>query len=380
MRRLPILLAGLLLTLPARADITIGAVLSLTGPAASLGIPARNTLDLAPKQIAGQPVRLIVLDDGSDSTGAVRAARKLVDEEKVDALIGPSVTPTSLAVLDVAGSSGTPMVSLAGSGSIITPQEGARRWAFKMVPNEQVATNQNAADMKKHGVKTLAHIGFANAFGDAFIAAQEASAKAAGIENLMQVRYNLADTSVTPQVLRLMQAKPDAVFVAGSGTPGVTPILELRNRGYTGRIYTNQGVSNADVLRVGGRALEGMVFGAVPVLVAEQLDDKNPVKAPALAYVHAYEAKYGPGSRSLFGAMAWDAFNLIAKAAPTALKAAKPGTPEFRLALRDAMERVTGMPGAQAMFNLSPTDHSGGDPASQVLVTVKDGKWTYLRE
>ena len=363
----------------ARADITLGAVLSLTGPGAGLGIPERNTIELLPKAMAGQAVRWVVLDDGSDTTAAVRAVRKLIDEERVDAILGPSTTPNSLAVLEAVGAAGVPAISLAGSSAVIEPPEGNKRWAFKLIPSERVATVQIVARMVAKGERTLGHIGFANSLGDGYITALKAQAAEKRIESVAEVRYNPADQSVTPQVLRLMAAKPDAVFVAASSTPATTPILELRARGYAGPIYTVQGIAGPDALRVGGKALDGVMFSAVPVLVAEQMDDGDPVKAPALEYVRAYEGKYGPGSRSLFGATLWDGFLLIQAAAPEALKAGQPGTPAFRTALRDAMERVTGLAATEAVFSLSPTDHSGAQADSQVMVEIRDGAYQVLK-
>ena len=289
------LVALLLAALPARADVTIGAVLSLTGPGAGLGIPERNTIELLPKTIAGQAVRWVVLDDASDTTAAVRAARKLVDEEHVDAILGPSTTPNSLAMLDPAGAAGVPFVSLAGSSSVIEPPEGNRRWAFKLIPSERVATVQIVDHMLAHGWKRLAHIGFANALGDGYIGALTAQGRERGIESVVDVRYNPADTSVTPQVLRVLAAKPDAVFVAASSSPATTPIIELRSRGYTGPIYTVQGIAGPDALRVGGKALDGVMFSSVPVLVAEQIAPANPVREPALAYVRAYRGQVWAG-------------------------------------------------------------------------------------
>ncbi|HYZ64449.1 MAG TPA: ABC transporter substrate-binding protein [Acetobacteraceae bacterium] len=377
--RFVLALAFLLASLPARADITIGAVLSLTGPGAGLGIPERNTIELLPKTIAGQAVRWVVLDDTSDTTATVRNARKLIDEEHVDAILGPSTTPNSLAMLDPAGSGGVPFVSLAGSSSVIEPPEGNRRWAFKLIPSERVATVQIVDHMLAHGWKTLAHIGFANALGDGYIAALTVQAKARGIESVLDVRYNPADTSVTPQVLRVIAAKPDAVFVAASSTPATTPIIELRARGYARPIYTVQGIAGPDALRVGGKALDGVMFSSVPVLVAEQMPEGNPVREPALAYVRAYEGKYGPGSRSLFGATMWDGFLLVAAGAEPALKEALPGTAAFRTALRDAMERVKELPGCEAIFTLTQTDHSGAQANSQVMVEIRDGGYRVLK-
>ena len=361
--------------LPARADITVGALLSLTGPGAGLGIPEKNTIDLLPKTIAGQPVRWVVLDDASDTTASVRAAHKMVDEEHVDAVLGPSTTPNSVAVLDVFGPASTPFISLSGSSNMIVPPEGSRRWAFKMLPSEAVATAQMAADMKKRGVKTLANIGFANALGDGYISAMQAEADKLGIKSVAEVRYNPNDTSVAPQALRIMAAQPDAVFVAASATPATTPVIELRQRGYKGLIYTVQGIAGPDAIRVGGKSLDGVLFSAVPVLVAEQVPDGTPAKKPAMAFVSAFEGKNGPGSRSLFGATMWDGFFLIDAAVPAALRAGQPGTEAFRTALRDAMEHVQDLAGSQGVNSMTPGDHSGTDPDSQVMVEIRDGTY-----
>ena len=372
------LLLSLLLAGTAHAEVTIGAVLSLTGPAAGLGIPERNTIELLPTSIGGEHVRWIVLDDASDTTAAVRAGRKLIEEEHVDVIIGPSNTANSIALLDVIGAAGVPMISLSGSSAVNEPPEGNRRWAFKLIPSERVATVQILDTMQRTGQATLGDIGFANALGDGYINALEAQGNERGIKTLLQVRYNPGDTSVTPQVLRLTQARPDAVFVAASATPATTPVIELRARGYTGQIYTVQGIAGPDAIRVGGRALDGVMFSSVPVLVAEQLVDGHPVKAEAMRFVQAYEGKYGPGTRSLFGATMWDTFLLVSAATPTALKAGSPGTPTFRTALRDAMEKIRGLPGAEAVFSLSPTDHSGAQADSQVMIEIRDGAYRLL--
>ena len=372
------LLLSLLLASTAHAEVTIGAVLSLTGPAAGLGIPERNTIELLPTSIGSEKVRWIVLDDASDTTAAVRAARKLIEEEHVDVILGPSNTANSVALLDVIGAAGVPMISLSGSSAVNEPPEGNRRWAFKLIPSERVATVQILDTMQRTGKTTLGDIGFANALGDGYINALEAQGNERGIKTLLQVRYNPVDTSVTPQVLRLTQARPDAVFVAASATPATTPIIELRARGYTGQIYTVQGIAGPDAIRVGGRALDGVMFSSVPVLVAEQLAPGHPVKAEAMRFVQAYEGKYGPGTRSLFGATMWDAFLLVSAATPAALKAGPPGTPAFRTALRDAMENVRGLPGAEAVFSLTSTDHSGAQADSQVMVEIRDGAYRLL--
>jgi len=371
--RAALLVLLMLLAAPARADVTLGAVLSLTGPGAVLGIPARNTIELLPKTMGGEPVRWVVLDDGTDPAAAVRAVRKLVEEERVDAILGPSTVPSSVAVLDAAAS--TPFLSLAGSNSMIEPPEGARRWAFKLNPWEGFATAQMAEHMERAGVTTLGMIGFATSLGDSFFAVMRADAAAQGIKVVDEQRYNPGDASVAPQVLRLLQSRPGAVFVAGSAAPAALPITELRARGFNGPIYTVMGIAGPDALRVGGKALDGVLLSSVPVLVAEQLGDANPAKPEATRFVQAYEAKHGPGSRNLFGATLWDSFRLLDAVAGQARAAAQPGTPEFRRALRDGMERVQGLPATEGVFNLSPTDHSGAQAASQVMIEIRGGSY-----
>jgi branched-chain amino acid transport system substrate-binding protein len=370
---------GLLIGGPCRADITIGALLSLTGPAAGLGIPERNTIDLLPRTVAGQNVRWVVLDDASDTTTGVRVAHKMIDDEHVDVILGPSNTPNSIAILDAAMTSGTPFLSLSGSNAVIDPPSGARRWAFKMFPSERLSNDQMLDHMKATGVTSLAMIGFANALGDSIMGSMRTEAGTHGIPIVAETRYNPTDTSVTAQVLRMTQAHPGAVFVVGSSTPGTTPIIELRNRGYTGQIYTIMGIAGPDAIRVGGKALDGVMLSGVPVLTAEQLDEASPVKAAAMRFITAYETKYGAGSRNLFGATMWDAFHLVDAGAKAALSAAKPGTPEFRTALRDAMEKVKGMAGAQGVFSLTEADHSGAEPSSQVLIEIRDGGYRLVK-
>ena len=381
MKRLARCVAGtfaVLFATAASAEIKVGAVLSLTGPAASLGIPAKNTLDILPRTIGDHPVTFVVLDDASDPSAAVRAARRLVDEEKVDVIVGPSVTPTSLAVLEVIGPSKTPMVSLAGSSIISAPVEGNKEWAFKLAPEEPTMGAYIFRNMELNGEKTVGFIGFNDAFGDSFIGAMKNIAAEKGVEVLADERFNRTDTSVAAQALRLMAVAPDAIIIGASGTPGVTPILELDRLGYDGSIYVNQGMANPDVLRVGGAALDGVMMPVSPVLVAEQLPEDNPVKAAGLEYANAYEGKYGAASRNLFGATAWDAFKIISAAVPKALEAGEPGTEAFRTALRDAMQGTTDLVGAQGVFTMGPTNHNGTDMRAQVLVRIENGGWTYV--
>ena len=380
MSRIALTLAAgaLLFSQAAQAEIKIGAVLSLTGPAASLGIPEKNAIELFPTKIGNETVRYIVLDDASDPTTAVKSARKLVDEEKVDVIIGPSVTPNSLALLEVIGPAQTTMISLAGSSIIAAPVEGNKRWSFKLAPAEPTQGAYMFRNMQKHGGKTVGFIGFNDAFGDSFIGALKKVAEEYKFKVVGDERYNRNDTSVTAQALKMLSANPDAVIIGASGTPGVTPILELKKVGYKGQIYINQGMANADVLRVGGAQLNGVFMPVSPALVAEQLPDSNVTKPEGLKYLKAYEGKFGAGSRNLFGATAWDAYLLIEKSAVDALAKTKPGTVEFRTALRDGIESGKEIVGSQGVFKITPTDHNGTDMRAQVLVQIDQGKWKYV--
>ena len=363
----------------ARADIKIGVIVSLTGPAASLGIPADNSIKLWPTELGGQKVQLIVLNDSSDPTAAAKSAAKLITEDNVDVIVGPSITPTSLAVVEVAARSGVPVISLAGGGAIVEPQDGPRRWAFKMSPTETISLNVAFDDMAREKATTLGTIAIANSFGEGYLKAVEKVAPARSIKVVAIEKYAPTDQSVTAQVLKVIAANPDAVFIFSAGTPGALPHIELVRRGYKGRIYQTQGVANADFLRVGGKDLEGGLMTVAPVLVAEQLPDSNPVKKPGLDYVRRYEEKYGGGTRSLFGATAWDAQLWLNAAIPIALKKGKPGTAEFRTALRDAIEGLKEFVGSQGVFNLSDKDHNGVDQRSQVLVKIENGSWKLVK-
>lgn len=378
--RLSVLAGALALSLPllASAQIKVGITIASTGPAASLGIPERNTVSLLPTEVDGQSIEYIVLDDGTDTTVAVKNMRKLITEDNVDVVIGTSVTPGSLAMVDVAGETSTPMISVAANAKIVEPVEGAREWVFKTPQNDQLMAGALADAMEKQGVKTLGYIGYNDAYGEGWLNVMTEAAEAKGIKMVAVERYGRTDTSVTGQTLKLIAANPDGILVAGSGTPVALPQRELKSRGYKGIMYQTHGAANNDVLRVCGKDCNDMILPAGPLLVADQLPDDNPVKKSALEYKTKYEEKYGEGTINTFGGHMWDAGMLVASAIPGALKTgAKPGTAEFRKAMRDAIEQVKDLPVSQGVINMSPTDHAGFDERARVIVKVVDGKWTY---
>ncbi len=370
--------AAATLAVAAQADINVGVTVSATGPAASLGIPEKNTFTLLPTTIAGQKVNYIVLDDASDTTQAVANTRKFITEHKVDVVVGSTVTPNSLAMIDVVSEAQTPMVSMAASARIVEPVDAKKRWVFKTPQNDIMMALAIATHMASQGVKTVGFIGFADAYGEGWFGEFNKIAGVKGLTIVASERYNRTDTSVTGQVLKLMAARPDAVLVAGSGTPAALPQKSLKERGYAGKMYQTHGVANNDFLRVGGKDVEGTFLPSGPVLVAAQLPADHPVKKSALDYQAKYEAAFGKGTVSTFGGHAWDAGQLLAAAIPVALKSkAQPGTPAFRAALRDALEAVKEMPGAHGVFNMSANDHLGLDQRARVMVKIENGTWKY---
>ena len=377
-RQAIIALAGACISMTAAdvgAQVKIGVIVSATGPAASLGIPEKNTVAMCPKTIGGKTVEYLVQDDATDTTNAVQVAKKLTSESNVDAIIGTSTTPAALAMLDVIADSETPTISLASSIRIIDPVDAKRTWMFKTPQTDVMMAGAIIEHMTKSGVKSIGYIGFNDALGEAFFAEVDKAAKARSLPLVANERFAPKDTSVVGQSLKLIAAKPDAVIVGASGTPAALPARTLVEQGYKGKLYFNHGVANNDFLRVGGKDVENAFVPASPVIVAAQLPDNHPSKKIAQDYVKSYEAANGPGSVAAFGSYAWDACLELAQSIPQALKTAQPGTKEFRRALRDALENIKDLGVTNGVVNMSKTDHLGLDSRARVMVQVKDGKW-----
>ncbi len=357
------------------ADLNVGVTASATGPAASLGIPTRNAVALLPAEIGGVKVHYVVLDDATDSTTAVKNARKLTSENGVDVLMGSNSTPASLALIDVAAETATPLISLAAGKRIVAPMDEKRRWVFKTPQNDELMASAVADHMASRGLKTAAFIGFADAYGEGWWTEFSKAAETRGIQVVASERYNRPDTSVTGQVLKILSLKPQAVLIGASGTPAALPQKTLVERGYKGFVYHTHGVANPDFLRVGGKDVEGAFLPVGPVVVAKQLPEGHPSKRAALEFIGRYEAAYGPGTASSFPAHAWDAGLLLQAAVPVALKQARPGTREFREALRTALENVHDLHGTHGVFNMTPTDHVGLDQRARTMAQIRDGTW-----
>ncbi|MCH2219196.1 MAG: ABC transporter substrate-binding protein [Dechloromonas sp.] len=367
------------LSTAALADINVGVSVAATGPAASLGIPEKNTFALLPATIGGEKVNYIVLDDATDPTAATKNIKKLISENKVDVVVGSTTTPSSLAMMDVAVENETPLISMAGSAIVVEPMDDKRKWVFKTAQNDAHMATALVQHMTDKNVHSVAFIGFADAYGEGWYKEFAKIAEARKLKIVASERYQRNDTSVTGQILKIIAAKPDAVLIGGAGTPAALPQKVLKEKGYKGLIYQTHGVANNDFLRVGGKDVEGAFLPVGPMVVAAQLPADHPVKKSAMEYVTKYEAAHGKGSVSSFGGHAWDAGVLLQNAVPVALKKAKPGTVEFRRALRDALEGTKNVAGAHGIFNLTPNDHQGFDQRARVMVTIENGTWKLLK-
>ena len=359
----------------ANADITVGVTLGATGPGASLGIHYKNAFQLMPKTLGGQPVKYIILEDGSDATNAGKNARKLITEDKVDVVMGSNGVPSSMQIAQVATETQTPYLCL----TPIAVKPDVYKWTFSVPQPTELMMSAVAEHMKANGVKTVGFIGFSDGWGDLMYKATEFHAAAHGYKVVTNERYARADTSVTGQVLKIVSANPDAVVVGGSGTGGALPHVALVERGYKGRIYHNHGTVNAEFIRVGGKNVEGAIAPTGPLIVPEELPANAPTKAVSLDFTRRYEAAFGAGSRNAFAGYTNDAVMLLGAAIPAAVKRAKPGTPEFRAALRDALENVKNVVGTHGVYSPTAANHNGLDDRARVLVRVEGGTWRLMK-
>jgi branched-chain amino acid transport system substrate-binding protein len=356
-------------------EITIGISIVTTGPAAALGIPERNALEFVTKEIAGHPLKLIVLDDAGDPTTATTNARRFVTESKADIIMGSSNTPATIAVSNVANEAGIPHFSLAPFP--ITPERA--KWSVAMPQPIPIMGKVLYEHMKAHNVKTVGYIGYSDSYGDLWFNDFKNQGVPMGMTLVDEERFARPDTSVTGQVLKVVAANPDAILVGASGTAAGLPQTELRDRGYKGLIYQTHGAASMDFIRIAGKAAEGVIMASGPVMDPEDQPAEAQTKKPGLALNSAYEAKYGPNSRSQFAGHGYDAFLVLERVVPVALKTAKPGTPEFREAIRNALLTEREIAASQGVYNFTEKDRYGLDDRARIVLTVKDGKYVLAK-
>ena len=355
----------------ALADITIGVIAPMTGAASGLGIPAGNQAKLWPKTIAGEKLNVIVMDDATDPNQGVTHAKRFVTNDKVDVIMGSVATPVAAAVAQVAEEAATPQIAW----SPVAVPAGKDKWLFRLPQSNAVMGHAIIEHMKKQGIKSVGFLGYSDAYGETWLNDFKPQAEKAGIKFGPVERFARADTSVTGQALKLVQANPEAILVVASGSGAAMPQMALAERGYKGKIYQTHAAATRDLMRVGGKAVEGGFVASGPAVLAEQLPDSHPSKAEAIKFVQQYEKAYGPGSRNQFAGHAYDSIIVMEKAVPIALKKAKPGTPEFRAALRDAFEQIGKSTLAHGVLNWTPTDHWGYTDDTGVMMKVTGGEF-----
>ncbi len=362
----------------AQSEIRIGHITSLSGPIATIGIPYSKGLKAGNAligEIGGARVRIIELDDGSDPSAATRNARKLIADDKVDVIIGAAGSPLTVAIAAVCREEKVPMIGIA---PISLPPD-QRGWTVEVPQPPPLMVAADVDAMKKAGIKTVAYIGYSDAWGDLVYDALMKNAGPAGISVVTNERYARADTSVAAQALKIIAAHPDAVLTGGSGTPGALPHIGLAERGYRGPAYSTHAIINPDFIRVGGAAVEGVIAPTGPVVVAEQLPDSNPIKKVSLQFRDIYQKTLGEPTSDAFSAYAYDGYLIFAEAAKRAMAKAKPGTPEFRSALRDALFETKDLVGTHAVYTFKPGDLYGVDERARVMVRLEHGKWTLMQ-
>ncbi len=371
-----LMLTSLLTPALAQAEIKVGVVTSSTGPIALVGIPQKNSVPLLPESAGGETIRYIALDDGSDPTAAVKAFKKLINDEHVDAIIGPSGSASAMGVIQFAAESGTPMLAPTGSAAVVLPMTEQKKWVFKTTQNDDLIAKALVDHMSAQGVKTLGLIGTADPYGENWAKVMAKLTKDAGIKITALENFQRQDTSMTGQSLKVLMANPDAVLIAAPGSSSVMPQTTLKDQGYQGQIYQTHGAALDPFLKLGGKAAEGTILAASLMLVIDEVAD-SPSKQIAADYMTRYKAIYGENPAT-FGANVYDAGLLLQNAIPTALEKGKPGTAEFRAALRDALEQTKELAATQGVYNMTPEDHSGFDERGREMITVKDGTWKLL--
>jgi branched-chain amino acid transport system substrate-binding protein len=362
----------------AQAQIKVGITMSASGPGAALGQPQSKTVAALPKEIGGQKITYFALDDESDPTKGAQNGRKLITEEKVDVLIGSSLTPVSLPLIDIAAEAKTPLMTMAAAAILVAPMDDKRKWVFKVVPNDDIMANAILKYIAKTGAKTLGYIGVSDAYGEGYYKVLNEVAPKLGVTLTGHEVYARSDASVTGQVLKIIATKPDAVFVASAGTPAVLPQKALRERGYKGPIFQTHGVATEEFIKLGGKDVDGAIFTGEAFTVVNDLPADSPFRKPTTAFIDAYKAANG-NIPSIFGAHLWDSMSHVERAIPAALKVAKPGTPEFRAALRDEIEKTKDFALNNGLSNMTPDNHNGYDERSAFVIEVKDGAFHLVK-
>lgn len=365
------LFSCLLTAQAACAEIVIGASFSISGPAAALGIAPRNTMQLFPETIAGEKIRIVVLDDATDPANATKNAQRLFLEDKVDVIFGSTASPPALAIAEFARANN--LVQLAAAP--IDMPEGKDTHTFRLPQGISLMAQGSIDEMKKAGVKTLGFLGYSDSYGESWLQELTKFGNLAGIKVTAAERFGRNDNSVMAQALKVLSTNPDAVMIVASGSGAVMPQKTLVERGYKGKVWQTYSAVAPDLIRMGGKDVEGTFGFSGPAVSPTELLDNHPSKKVATDFIALYEGKFGAGTYNQFAANVWGGKLLLEKAIPVALKKGRPGTTEFRTALREAIESVGEVVVPQGVLRYTAKDHYGFDSRARFLLTVKDGVW-----
>ena len=355
----------------AQAEVTIGITLPLTGPASGIGIPMQNAFKVWPEMVGGEKIRILMLDDATDPGKGASNARRFVVENKVDLLIGSVATPVAASVAEVALDTKVPQLAMA---PVVLPP-GRDTWTFRVPHSNALMATAIVNHMVKSGVKTAGFLGYADAYGESWLNEAKARMDKAGIKLVAAERFARSDTAVTAQALKIVSATPDAVLIVASGSGAAMPHLAMVDRSFKGNIYQTHGAATRDLIRIGGKGVEGALVSSSPVVVADQLSADHRLKQEGMRFIQVYEKVYGVGSRNALSAHAWDAYLILDKVLPVALKKARPGTPEFRTAIRDAFESVQGITVTGGVLDYTSSDHWGYKDNDPIIMRVVNGDY-----
>jgi branched-chain amino acid transport system substrate-binding protein len=362
----------------AHAEIKVGFITALSGPGASIGVPYARGMAAAlayKNTVGGETIKVIELDDASDPSASARNARKLVEEEKVDIIIGTATAPATIAIAAIGAELKVPVIAV--SPISVVPADPTDQWSVSIPQPAALLVKVIVDRMKRDKIKNVGFIGFSDAWGDLVYAGAKAAEARGDITLLSNERYARTDTSVTGQILKVLATKPEAVLLGSSGTQGALPLLALTERNYRGGRYGTGALVNPDFVRVAGKSGEGIQVTTGPVIVSEQLPDGHYAKAPSAAFREAYMKANSARSTDGFSAYSFDGWLVFLGAAERALATAKPGTPEFRKALRDEIFKTRELAGTHAIYNFNLGQSYGVDERSLVVVKLTDGTWTY---
>jgi branched-chain amino acid transport system substrate-binding protein len=361
--------------MPARAEVKVAIDLALTGPTATIIAPHKRIWDILPKQLGGDQAKYFVVDDHGDPTEAVKAVRRLILEENVDVILAAGTTPICTAVSEVALEVKRPLICM----SPVAVSKEAAYWVFSTPPRSAVLLRPLVDHMKSAKVRTLGFIGFADSLGEVDLKTLSALAPEAGIKLVAVERFERTATSVAPQVLKIISENPDAVYIGASGTPAVLPHLTLRENGYTGQIYHNNSILVPDFIRVGGKTVNGTIAVTSPLYVLDQLPDSDPSKKIGQDFAKIWDPAFGAQTRNAFAGYSYDAYLLLNQAVAEVRKTASPGTPEFRVGLRDALEQSKDVVGSNGVYTMTASDHNGLDARAVHLIRLDDGVWKLIQ-